>query len=119
MKKYVFFAGTPGIALAFVLAFSGCTSLGRPQLLGTVTMTGIPAEYEGGTVAIAWDNSETIANGSVSIMVQGADEDGFVNFSFTVSKAGVETLVLFFESVLFENQTAAVNWDDGEILQRM
>jgi hypothetical protein len=115
MKKNVLFAGMSGIVLAFVLAISGCASFAFLRLLGTLTITGIPAEYEGGTVTLAFAlGSGTISNGSVSMVIQNAvDKTGATNLALNVTRAGIPSAGIFFQSVRFENQTAAVRWDDG------
>jgi hypothetical protein len=114
MKKNVFFVGIVGIALTFVFTFFSCASLGGLKPLGTLTITGIPAEYEGGTVTIPFaEGSGTISDGSVSIAAQSVpDETGAANLAFNVTKAGSPSVGIFFKSTLFENQTAVVTWDD-------
>jgi hypothetical protein len=104
-----------GIFLTFVFAFSSCAGFFRIQPLVTLTMTGIPAEYEGGTVTIPFAAGlGTITNGSVSMAAHGnLDETGVSNLAFNVFKAGNPSAGIFFQSVRFENETAAVKWDDG------
>ncbi|GHU11647.1 hypothetical protein FACS1894151_11350 [Spirochaetia bacterium] len=114
MKKNVVL-GMSGIFLTFVLTFSGCASLGGLRPLGTLTITGIPAEYEGGTIDIPFAaGSGSISNGAVSIEAQSIlDKTGVANLAFNVTRAGSPSVGIFFKSVIFENQTATVKWDDG------
>jgi hypothetical protein len=120
MKKSVVL-GMLGICLAFVFIFSGCAAFNslKRKGLGTLTITGIPAEYEGGTVdssqgGYAGDYTGTISNGSVSLKVYAvSDKTGAANLEFDITKAGSSSVGIFFESVTFANQTASVNWADG------
>jgi hypothetical protein len=101
--------------LGIFLVFSGCASLGGLKPLGTLTITDIPAEYEGAVITIPFAaGSGTVSNGSVSIDAQSiVDETGAANLAFNVAKEGSPSVGIFFKSVLFENRTAAVKWDDG------
>jgi hypothetical protein len=107
--------GTLGLVVVFALVISGCASLGFTEHLGTLTITGIPAEYEGGYIDIPFAaGGETILNGTVNIeAISVADDAGAANFGYNISKAGAPTIGIFFESVRINNKAAAVNFDDG------
>jgi hypothetical protein len=109
MKKSVVL-GMSGICLAFILVFSGCVGVGGAKdgavAEGILTIIGIPAEYEGGTVEGA-AGPVTISNGSVSIEVR---QSALQPVSFTIADSLTTTRVFV---VRFENQAATVNWADG------
>jgi hypothetical protein len=119
-KNFWLKLGMLGIFLTFVFTLFGCASLLRARILGTLTITGVPEEYEGGTVDIPFAaGSGTISNGSASVAADCIlDENGAANLALNITKAGSPSAGLLFKSVPFEKQTAfegsgAVTWDDG------
>jgi hypothetical protein len=144
MKKNVVL-GTLGIVLAFVLVFFGCASFGGGPgtLSGSITVTDIPAEYNGKTIAGGYQgkNAEgkkwTVSGkDATDSKAAAAIVDGQVTMgAYTtgpVDTAGFTADLLLdihdpshpnrsyntiggilFEGVQFQNGSAQLKWDDG------
>jgi hypothetical protein len=128
MSKSLFAVVSAFLAL-YVLIGCATTSSGEP--LGTLTITGVPAEYEGkGTSVVirvasgsnvAFSNGTPITNGEVKMPLYkqgfgkgpGSDSlDVHLRISGT-SEAPVRGSPDFiFQRVQFENGVAEINWDD-------
>jgi len=136
MSKKLFFELKKLIELPLILAvciFSGCaTSGGNDIEPGTLTITGIPAEYNGkfisaipSGIAIFLGENTAVANGEVNLPLtvprmfgkgNGYDGNDTVDIRISVNneKRGVSSIASFaFTSLSFENGIATVNWDDG------
>jgi hypothetical protein len=116
-KNLISMLGTAGLVLAFVF-LAGCSSLGGGKKLGSLTITDIPAEYEGGTITpklysgIA--TNAHIANGSVTLSARGeVDASGAAGLPFVVSSEGQPSVGIYFEGLRFEGEAASVSWDAG------
>jgi hypothetical protein len=140
MKKNVGL-GTMGLVLAFVLVFSGCVT-GPETLGGSITITGIPAEYNGKTIAGTYrgKNAEgknwtvtgkdaidskvdaTIVDGQVAMGAYMKGPIGTTNFTanflfdihdLSLSSRYNTTERIYFEGVELQNGSAELNWDSG------
>jgi hypothetical protein len=140
MKKNVGL-GTMGLVLAFVLVFSGCVT-GPETQSGSITITGIPEEYNGKTIAGTYEGKSdegkkwtgtardaidskvdaTIAGGEVTLgaYTKGpVDPAGFTtNILFDIHDLSLSsryntTERIYFEGVELQNGSAELNWDSG------
>jgi hypothetical protein len=108
-KAFVVLAGVVCISLA------GCISIVSLKEIGTVTITDIPAEYEGGDVNMpSAAGNGTVSNGAVTIVAKSVDDGTNVaNLAYNITKAGLPPIGVFFASVRFDNKVATVKFDDG------
>jgi hypothetical protein len=143
-KSIVSILGATGIILMLVFSAAGCASVGGTAAsVGTLTITGIPAQYNGQYASFSsysgknadgakWtitSNDAAIANGTVTLDVsaKGAtDPAGFtalIQLNIGEKKGwsllpeiGVSLsrdLKIVFEDVLFGGGSTALTWDEG------
>jgi hypothetical protein len=145
MKKNGFFMGMFGLTLVLSLAaglFTGCATTGGSggASPGTLTITGIPAEYQGKYILIkvvsankSFTSSKNgvtgtvITNGEVNLPLykEALFSKGFLerdtgdielSVMDTEKISSGKVYVAGFETVQFENGAAAVQWNDGAVL---